>query len=139
MGGWVGGVGYGDKTGMKWRKPALHLLRKPSLKRCKLCDAFKCIVRLRTCCANAAGPECVLCACARLPAMRILRLYLACHSLGAIVNFRGFWGQRVRRNKRAFQPVLACRLGVCLRGPTPQGGGGRGGGGAERLGDAEQC
>lgn len=36
-GGWVGGVGYGDKTGMKWRKPALHLLRKPSLKRCKLC------------------------------------------------------------------------------------------------------
>lgn len=100
---WAGG--YGDKTGIKWCKPALHLLRKPSLKRFKLCAALwcflrqKCIVPLRTCCANAVTPEYILCVWMRLPVMCVLRLHLVCHSLGAIVNatlstalcFSAFW------------------------------------------------
>lgn len=80
-----------------------------------------CIALLRTC--FPAAPECILCVCVRLPGMCMPHLYLACRSLGAIVN-TNFWVSMCAEINVPFdQRLCAGRASVCVRGPTPRGGG----------------
>lgn len=73
----------GDKTGLKWCKPALHLLRKPSPKRCKLGLMQKCAALLHAVQMqqplNASFVRACVRACAFRPCASLLSASCAIH------------------------------------------------------------